>query len=381
MNRGITWAMALVTSAACLVFSAGVGAEPTSKGAAPATSEATATPVDVVLVGRAGTEGSLDGRIRSWFGPGAALSITSEQKLVAERVLGPLPTRRVAVWVTERTPGEARLYFAVTGETQTATRYLIRDVPLNQGFDEVGSERVAQVVHSSVTALIEGSIEVAERPEIERELAAPVETEKPSLARPRKPVFTPPAPAPKQPPRASSGFSIDPLFGAFYRGALTGDEGFAHGPGLALGATHRFGRWGVGAVARGEYVLPHSERFEELDMTLSGVMGRLGARGEWVAAGVVHHDLELGAGLVWMRYDPEAATTPSGPVPGARDVDERLCWFASVGVSGRIGAIRLGGRFDLEIYPVRSHYDLGSGREIGSAAQVQPSLAIEIVFD
>jgi hypothetical protein len=364
---------ALVTSSACLSLAA--LAQP-SAGTEPVRGVRAAMPVDVVLVGRSGTEGSLAERIKSWFGAGATLSITSEEKLVAERVLGPLPKRRVAVWVTERTPGEARLYFAVTGETEGATRYLIRDVPLNQGFDEIGSERVAQVVHSSVTALIEGSVEVAERPEIERELA-PLEPEKPSLARPHPPVFVAPPPAPKKTPPPSPGPSFSPLAGAFYRGAFSGDEGFAHGPGLALGATLGFGQFGVGAVTRGEYVFPHSERFDDLDITLSGFAARLGARGVWIL-GVVHLDLELGAGLTWVEYDPEE--TPLGPIPAPSGVDQRTFWFASVGASHEVGPVRAGGRLELEAYPVRSHYDLDTG-EIGSASRFQPALALEIVFD
>jgi len=378
MNRALTRVMALVTSSACLALAAGVAAQPGTGAAGPST-VAAATPVDVVLVGRAGTEGSLAERIRSWFGTTTTLSIVNERELVAERVLGPLPTRRVAVWVTERTPGEARLYFAVTGETQAATRYLIRDVPLNKGFDELGSERVAQVVHSSVTALIEGSVEVAERPEIERELAAPVEPAKPSLARPHKPIFVePPKSRKKQARRSSPGPSFSPLAGAFYRGALSGDEGFAHGPGLALGGTLGYGRFGVGAVGRGEYVLPHSEHFEDLDITLSGFAARLGARGVWIV-GETNLDLELGAGLSWVRYDPEE--TLLGPIPLARDVGTRFFEFASVGASRRVGPLRVGGRLELELYPVRYHYDLKSGQEIGSASRLQPGLALEIVFD
>ena len=374
MSGAFTRVIALVTSSLCLAPIA--RAEPAPAGGAERGVRA-AMPVDVVLVGRAGTEGALGERIRSWFGSGATLSITSEHELVAERVLGPLPARRIAVWVTERTPGEARLYFAVTGETQGATRYLVRDVPLTQGFDEVGSERVAQVVHSSVTALVEGSVEVAERPEIERELAAPLEPAKPSLARPHEPVFVD-APPPKKPKSSSLRPSFSPLAGAFYRGAFSGDEGFAHGPGVALGATLGFGRFGAGAVARGQYVFPHSERFEDLDITLSGFAARLGARCAWIE-GLVHFDLELGGGLSWVRYDPEE--TPSGPLPAARDVDERGFWFFGFGVSRRMGPVRAGARFELDIYPVRAHYDLGSGEEIGSASRLQPALALEFVFE
>jgi hypothetical protein len=389
MNPAITRVIALVTSSACLALGAGAHAEPKPLGGEPPRTTSASMPIDVVLVGRAGTDGSLAERIKSWFGPTATLSVAIEEKLVAERVLGPLPTKRVAVWVTERdvakspkgdNAGEARLYFAVTGETQAATRYLIRDVPLNRGFDEIGSERVAQVVHSSVTALIEGSVEVAERPEIERELA-PLEPEKPSLARARKPIFVavpPPKKKPPPEPQSSPGPPLRPLAGVFYKGAFGGEEGLSHGPGLALGATLGFGELGVGAVARGEYAFPHSENFEGLDITLSSLGARLGARGAW-KPGPWQTDLELGGGSSWVRYDPEE--TALGPVPGARDTDQRYYGFGSIGLGHELGPLRMGVRFDLEIYDGRSQYKLTSGKEIGTSSRVKPAFSLEIVFE
>ncbi len=375
MNSAVTRVMALV-----MALSAGALAEPKTEGSDSARAASAATPVDVVLVGRAGTEGSLAERIKSWFGPTASLSVTAEQQLVAERVLGPLPTKRVAVWVTERNAGEARLYFAVAGETQSATRYLIRDVPLNRGFDEIGSERVAQVVHSSVTALIEGSVEVRERPEIERELA-PLEPEKPSLARARKPIFVAVPAAQKKPPPAppsSPGPALRPLAGAFYRGVFGGDEGLSHDLGLALGATLDFGELGAGAVVRGEYGFPHAENFEGLDITLSSWAARLGARGVWRPA-PWRADVELGGGSSWVRYDPEE--TALGPLPGARDTDQRYFAFLSIGLGHELGPLVMGVRFDLETYPVRSHYDLASGEEIGSASRLKPAFSLEILLE
>jgi hypothetical protein len=380
MNPAITRVIALVTSSACLALGAGAHAEPKPLGGEPPRTTSASMPIDVVLVGRAGTDGSLAERIKSWFGPTATLSVAIEEKLVAERVLGPLPTKRVAVWVTERNAKEARLYFAVTGESQSATRYLIRDVPLNRGFDEIGSERVAQVVHSSVTALVEGSVEVAERREIERELA-PLEPEKPSLARARKPIFVAAPPAKKKPPpepKSQPGPPLRPLAGAFYRAAFGGEEGLSHGPGLALGATLGFGELGVGAVARGVYEFPHSENFEGLDITLSSLGARLGARGVW-RPGLWQADLELGGGSSWVRYDPEE--TALGPVPGARDTDQRYHGFVSIGLGQDVGPLRVGARFDLEIYAVRSQYKLTSGDEIGGSSRVKPALALEIVFE
>ena len=376
MSSAITRVMALVTSSACLALPAGA-AEQKNEGNARSVANAT-TRVDVVLVGRAGSEGALDRRIESWFSPSTTLSITKEEKLVTERVLGPLPTRRVVVWVTERTAREARIYFAVTGDTQEATRYLVRDVPLDAGFDELGGERVAQVVQSSVSALIEGSVEVAERPEIERVLAAPVEPEKPSLARARKPTYVAVPPSKKQAEPPPQGPEFLPLAGAFYRGAYAGADGFVHGPGVALGATFDFGETGLGAVARGQYLVPHTESFDGLDIELSGFAARLGARGAFFARPLVL-DLELGGGFSWVRYDP--LETASGPIPGARDVDRRFFLFASLGPTHDFGTVRLGARVELEIYPVRSVYKLETGQEIGSTARFQPGLVFEIAFD
>jgi hypothetical protein len=381
MSRAITRVMALVTTMASMLCSGAANAEPSSSPVAESGSgagpEMQSLPVDVVLVGRAGTEGSLAERIRSWFPPGAPLSVKTEPELVAEHVLGRLPTRRIAVWVTLKKPAEARLYFAVTGETEEATRYLLRDVPLNDGFDEVGSERVAQVVHSSVTALIEGSVEVAERPEIERELLAPpAESE---LAKPA------PAPPPQEravPPKKrteSSSPSFAPLAGVSYRGAYAGDEGFAHGPGAALGATLRFAPFGAGLVARGAYVFPHTERFEDLDITIGGWSARFAARGEWLPSKSFALDLELGAGMYWARYDPEP--TLAGPTPAERGVDPRFFEVVSAGLRGVVGPLWVGGRVELEVYPVQSQYELESAQKIGSNARFQPGLVFEVVFD
>jgi hypothetical protein len=90
-------------------------------------------------------------------------------------------------------------------------------------------------------------------------------------------------------------------------------------------------------------------------------------------------DLELGGGSSWVRYDPEE--TALGPVPGARDTDQRYHGFVSIGLGQDVGPLRVGARFDLEIYAVRSQYKLTSGDEIGGSSRVKPALALEIVFE
>lgn len=365
MKYVLTWVIALATISVTSTFSTGARAQSgvTTSGA---------NPVEIVLVGRAATDGSLAERIQSWFGAGAELSITTEPTLAADRVLGP-HSAGVGVWVTLRTASSARIYFAAAGEPDEPTRYLVRDVPLDAGLDEIGSERVAQVVHSSVTALIDDSIDVVARPEIERELAPPPASNEP--AHPREPAPKPPPPVHSEP---ELGVALVPLVGAFYRAALGGDEGVAHGPGLVLGGEFDFDHFGIGAVLRADYAFPHAENFEELEVTLSGASLRFGALG-FVDLDTFELDLELGGGAAWVRYDPEG--TDSGPLPASRDTDQRFFWFGSVGLRRELGPLDLGIRFELELYPSLSHYELESGRELAVSPRYRPAFVLELVFD
>jgi hypothetical protein len=364
MKYAFTWVLALVT----------ISVISTLDGVARAQSSGPisgATRVEIVLVGRAASDGSLAERIRSWFGPDAVLSITNETTLAADRVLGPHSTG-VAVWVTLRAES-ARLYFAAHGDEQEATRYLVRDVPLDAGLDEIGSERVAQVVHSSVTALLEDSIEVVTRPDIERELAPPPAPAAPEPSPPPAP--TPPHPVHSQP---ALGPSLTPLAGVFYRAAVGGDEGVAHGPGLALGGEFDFGHFGAGAVARGQYAFPHGETFDELEVTLSELAARAGALG-FVDLGAFELDFELGGGAAWVHYDPKG--NASGPLPAPRDTDQRFFWFGSAGFRRKLGPLELGFRLELELYPSLSHYELESGRELAVSPRYRPAFVLELVLD
>jgi hypothetical protein len=369
----ITRVMALVTSAVTAAHPLAARADqndPSGTGANEA-----ATRVDIVLVGRARAEGSLAARIQSWFGQTARLSIAAEAKLVAERVLGPLPARHICVWLTLRSSQEARIYFAVGGETRAGTRYLVRDVPLEDGFDEIGSERVAQVVHSSVTALIEGSIAVAERVEIERALA---------------PAAPPLAPAPTVPARprtdaASRTSAVSPLLGAFYRGAFSGEEGFAHGPGVVLGASLEFHELATGLVARGYWALPRAERFDEVVLTFESLGALLGARGVWRVNRRFAVDVEVGAGLTWVSYDPKLAA-PTGPVPRGSGDHVRQYYFVGFGIGPVLGPRRTGARLGLDYYPARTRYELAGAsgapsRRVAESSRLQPTASIELLFD
>lgn len=368
MSHALTRVLALVIGSVIATFGATARAQPSE----PAVDASTATPVEIVIVGRAGSDALLDQRIQSWFGPETALSITRERVLMAESVLAGRSSRGVTVWVTLRTRNEARLYFAAASEAEEPTRYLLRDVQLDDGLGEIGSERVAQVVHSSVTALIDDSVDVVPRPEIERELAPPPPPPGPTATDAR--VDAPPAESPRQ----VSPLSFAALTGAFYRASFAEDEGFPHGPGLALGGTLERGVFAVGGVARGQYAWPHSVRIEDVDVTFTELSIRLGGRGAFRSRSLTL-DLEAGGGVTWVRYDPEA--TESGPLPAPRDTDERFFWFASAGIRHSLGLVQVGGRLELELYPALSHYRLDTGTELAVSSRMRPALVLELIVD
>lgn len=113
-------------------------------------------------------------------------------------------------------------------------------------------------------------------------------------------------------------------------------------------------------------------------MTLTELSVRLGGRGAF-RSGSLTLDLEVGGGVAWVRYDPEASE--SGPLPTPRDTDERFLWFASAGIRHALGPVQVGGRLELELYPALSHYRLDSGTELAVSSRMRPALVLELVID
>ena len=149
----------------------------------------------------------------------------TEQDLLEQGQSG--ARRTATVWIVMQHPQLVRLVFA-DPRTQ---RFLVRDIPLTQGLDELGRESVAQVVESSTLALLQGSVGLS-RAEVQTALG-------PSLSRSIEPPRSsspwrayPPTPAAAE--AASSRWRA--RLGVSYQASLTGkDFGLEHGPGIAAG--------------------------------------------------------------------------------------------------------------------------------------------------
>ena len=358
--------------------------EPTS-GSTLDQGESASIPVRVILIGDAGDQGELESRIRSWFGAEVPLTVVRQRDLVTEQVLSPEPGR-VSVWVAPRSATQARLFFVVPAGNDSSARYLIRDVPLGEGLDEVGSERIAQVVHSSVSALLVGEVE-STRQEVELSLAevdeAPVRSEstpKPAAVHEppavQKPPHQPPPPAPPQ-----AGTDRSPLrlvVAPFYRVAWASVEGTAHGPGWETGVGLLLDGTELGARVRGQLTWPRSRSFDGLEVTLSERILRFAVRADHAVTDGAALNVDAGSGVVWLVYRP--TTTNSEVEPTAGGMDARVFVSVGVGAALRVDNVQLGVRAEVDLYPGRSHYDVATPtgtREVARTASAQPALLLE----
>jgi hypothetical protein len=342
--------------------------------AAPPTPGDSAQPlqVEIVLVGAGADDLVLGARVQSWFGSSAVVSVSRQDALIIDNVLKPRADRHALAWLTLRSPTMARIYFAFPGEKGAAARYLYRDVPIEHGLDEIGSERVAQVVHSSISAIVEGQ-GGASRVEIEHELAADAPKSPPVAEERSVPLAVPPA--------ATTGPSL--AAEVSYRFTSAGGEGLVHGPGLALGATAPLGSYRLGAVLRGEYRVPRSATFDGVTLRWSGGVFRIAGRADLVVDSATRVGLEAGPGLAWVLYDPSASGV-SAPLPHAGGSDLRPFGFVGIGISRSMAHLRVGARAEIDLYANRSHFDLDTGtgtRELVGAALAQPSILIEVAPD
>ena len=209
-------------------------------------------------------------------------------------------TAAVRAWVDVTSATRARLTFAV----RTGDRFLVRDVDLSGRFDEVDRAALAEVLESSIGALIANERAGLTRAEAEAVLAR---REPPRAAARRDRAAAAALLAPPPPPRWAIGF--------FYAAQALGDEtALDHGPGIALAvaATEKFANVhdaGRGPVvfASAQYRLPVHEGAPRIGVSLYTVAARAG--------------VECGP-LLWSRLRvrlaaaPTSSTSrPSRPIP------------------------------------------------------------------
>jgi hypothetical protein len=233
--------IAAAVGAATIALSPGVTA---ARGASPERAQPSAKAV-VVLVGPTAQGADLAELLTELLRrKGITVRLTREPTFRPAELLAPDDARERSVAVFIEVPSErvARLSF----RGPRAARFLLRELGLGNGLDDVGREALAQVVESSVAALLSSSPEGMSRDEARAALAsAPSPPPAPGVVVDRGPRPAPPARSPAAPAVTARATAAAPAnrtapAGAVWRGwlaprysvAYAGDQlGPAHGPG------------------------------------------------------------------------------------------------------------------------------------------------------
>lgn len=297
------------------------------------------------------------------------------------------PSIVVHAWVDTSDPARARLYFAA----RSGERFLVRDVELTRGFDEVERESLSNVLDLSITALIENERAGLTRAEAQEVLVA----RKQAAQSTQRDVPVVPRPEPG-PPRAQLPPAVivgRPAAGpsrggrvelrAFY-GAIAPGGGLpiAHGPGLGValdgGADDRLA---MGVWLSGQYLWP---------VRYSGAS--VGADLESIAArGGLEVILPVSAARVSARFGVGADAVHVSPRPGTGDPSAMLTsprWTEALAFTGAIGVrwplgsrLVLGAAVFADLLPTVVDYDQAVGgvsSAVISPRRVRPGLMVEL---
>ena len=332
--------------------------------------------VSVTLVGIRAEKAAIDALLTEWFELGAFDLVTRWQPtLRVDDVLGSKAEgAELRIWLVLMGKARARVYFAdAAGE-----RFLVRDVPLRDGLDELGRERVAQILSSSAQAFLARSLS-SSREEIQRTFAEP------TAADPTPPAKPATAPGANQEPIA--GVSPQPRpspwgirGGAGYVAIHRGAEGVGHGPGVLFGVTYRGQRQKLSLSLQGRYEWPHRVEGDEVALELKTAGMRLALDAQSTPAGF-GWVARIGAGWDRVSYTPRSRAEETTARQGSADSRPLLNLGAGGVFQGQRGSIAVLTLLELPL--VDTHYDVAvqATRRIDLAPwPVQPGLGLEVIW-
>ena len=206
-----------------------------------AAGEPSASPVDIYVAGPADDVARLESAIGVADRPIRWLPIGQVSVADVVRPRTEVGAQSARAWIDGSSPDRMRIYFA----NWNSERFLVREVPLPEGLNELALETVGQVIASSLSALMTDVRAGMSRAEIT------------SVLVPEQP---PPAPAARAPAWGAT-------WGLFYAvQAFAPEQAVEQGPGLIATLGPREGLWRPGVWISGQYQLP-----ETIDTGLIGV--------------------------------------------------------------------------------------------------------------
>ncbi|HEU5074877.1 MAG TPA: hypothetical protein VFU02_11895, partial [Polyangiaceae bacterium] len=302
--------------------------------------------VRVSLVGEAYTR-ELSELLSEWLSiQHLQARIQPQPRLSLDDLLDSDDSSSVRVWLMLRSSKQARLYFA----DERGRRFHVRDVPLDRGLDELGREKVAQVVLASVLAFVDRSLPETSLEAVKHALAEAAAEPGAATRNPAAtsalagaaPASTPSAGAAGAAPASAGAATSVPRALAMQRATtwwalalgyhvlFRGPEGWAHGPGVGLELWPVLQRFGLGFVLSGRYEWPHEESSTNLDLRLQTTALRAAVVLASVVRGRPRWTLSLGAGWDWYRFEPASTTRELSVSTGSTDSRPVACVAAGV---------------------------------------------------
>ena len=258
----------------------------------------------------------------------------------------------------------------------------MRELLLDNGFDELGLEQVAQVIYLSSQALWSGQAQSTRR-QFEDRLALVERVSRGSLAgwtsqSPVKPTHSMNDEAKSASHR--SNWVVQPEIGYSLR--LQGHEGIAQGPLVALRVVRAPDDTQIGGRLVAQLLLPHQQRGGPVELDLRGYSLRTSF---WTCgserAGLTP-TAEIGPGIDLVRYSA-SATVDQGLKPvGAQWELRPIVWLA-VGMQGGHSPVRFGLQTSIALQLLDTHYDLADGHQrtrLLTAWLLQPGFSAQATF-
>jgi hypothetical protein len=346
---------------------------------APAQDPSAPPRVRVTLVGVDAREAELGPRVRTLFDPEAVVEVRLRPSLSSVEVLEPARSDTVYVFVTLARGRRALVYVATREGESGAVRYLLREVELGSGLDEMGAETVAQVAHSSAMALFSRAAETSQDA-VAGELARAQEGDPPRSRARAATSQRRDAPTPRSAPEpgAERRF-IAPRVGVEVGARYSGAEGWLVSPGLLVGAT-LFERWGLSL--HGSYLVPSRFEVPPVLVRLSGLGAEARASALLFRAGELGVRLDAGGGVLFVRWAAEEIlSAEASPWRRASERESRGYLLAGLSLELPVGSLleaALRGEVRLLTTPVRYGVEVDGLKRTRSEVRVAPGLALEL---
>lgn len=325
----------------------------------------------VVLVGVAANDAELHALLRELLASrGVTAELISQPRFVKDDLLHEAAhDGAVHVFVVPGAAGNVGLYF----RHPDGERFLLRNILLRGGLNDVGRELIGQIVETAVAALLHSSdgltreqTQLALAAEPSPTLAAPAAAASPTPAAPKP--HPSPAEQPQPPPRNAT---LEGWLGLRYGAVVAGASlGVAHGPGLELGVGARHG-WLLRGRLTGERDFTQTLTTSQIRADIDSLRWRVA-----VDAGLALKDsqallVSLGAGQDRSTVEPKTAPG-SAVTPGPKLQDTVPVVHAELRYEVGSGSFRAGGALGVDVALVETHFDVS--RSAGPEQVVRPWL-------